>query len=104
MSLPIEFSAEASAEFEDAAAWYESRRAGYGQSFLAAVDDAIDQCSRWPGSGSLVEDLTTRAEVRRAPIARFPFHVAYLVGEEHVLVLAIAHDRRRPGYWSDRIG
>ena len=102
MTLPVEFSAEATAELEEAAAWYESHRAGYGETFLAVVDAAADKCGRGPRSGSLVEDLTTRGEVRRAPIARFPFHVAYLVTEDHILVLAIAHDRRRPGYWSDR--
>ena len=102
MTLPVEFSAEATAELAEAAAWYESQRFGYGETFLAAVDAATDQCGRWPRSGPLVEDLTSTGEVRRAPIARFPFHVAYLVTEDHILLLAIAHDRRRPGYWSDR--
>jgi len=101
VSLPIEFAAEAEAELENAAEWYESQRPGYGQSFLTAVDDATEQCGRWPRSGQIVEDLPTEGEVRRAPIARFPFHIAYLVGDDHLLVLAVAHDRRRPGYWMD---
>jgi len=42
-------------------------------------------------------------DVRRVPVASFPYHVAYLIADERVEVLAIAHDRRRPTYWSGRI-
>ena len=102
MILPVEFSAEATAELAEAAAWYESQRSGYGETFLAAIDAATDQCGRWPRSGPLVEDITSRGEVRRAPIARFPFHVAYVASGGYVRVLAVAHDRRKPGYWGEQ--
>ena len=41
-------------------------------------------------------------EVRRLPVARFPYHVVYLLLHEVIHVLAIAHDHRRPGYWTSR--
>jgi hypothetical protein len=38
-------------------------------------------------------------EVRRAPLRRFPFGVIYVVMEDIFWVVAVAHARRRPGYW-----
>jgi toxin ParE1/3/4 len=36
------------------------------------------------------------------PIVRFPYRVAYLVTSQELRVLAVAHTRRRPGYWQSR--
>jgi len=41
-------------------------------------------------------------EIRRAKLHRFPYHLFFSVRDEEVVVLAIAHERREPGYWSDR--
>lgn len=41
-------------------------------------------------------------EVRRVSVPRFPYYVAYLGDDEAIVVLAIAHERRRPRYWIDR--
>lgn len=101
MSLPVRFGPEASSELSDAVLWYEDRRAGLGVAFLAAVDVTLESISRWPRAGARVEGLTEHLDVRRAPVARYPYHVAYLATDDEVLVLAIAHERRRPAYWSD---
>ncbi|CAN5670487.1 hypothetical protein BH10ACT2_BH10ACT2_27120 [soil metagenome] len=102
MSNQVRFGPEAIAELSDAVRWYEQRRAGLGLALLAAVDAAIEPVSRWPRSGALMAGLEA-VEVRRVPIASFPYHLAYLIVDEQIKVLAIAHDRRRPNYWSDRI-
>jgi toxin ParE1/3/4 len=93
--LPVRFG-------PDAARWYEDRRPGLGVMFLDAVDAAVESVSRWPGSGPKVEGLAEGLDVRRAPVSRFPYHVAYLVADDVIHVLAVAHDRRRPAYWSGR--
>lgn len=102
MSRDVQFVSEASVELTDAAQWYEQRRAGLGLAFLAAVDLAVESLLRWPRAAAPVAGLADEFEVRRVLIARFPYHVAYLVTNESVYVLAVAHDRRRPAYWSDR--
>ncbi|MEP7112930.1 MAG: hypothetical protein ABI862_06670 [Ilumatobacteraceae bacterium] len=56
---------------------------------------------RWPRAGATLAGLEA-LDVRRVPVSRFPNHVANLVTEEQIDVLAIAHDRRRPRYWSGR--
>lgn len=103
MSQQVQFASEASAELEDAARWYEQRHAGLGLAFLAAVDVAVESLVRSPRTGAPVEGLPEDLDVRRAPVSRFPYHLAYLVTDDRVHVLAIAHDRRRPAYWSDRV-
>ena len=103
MSLPVRLSPEAAAELRDAARWYEDRHAGLGSAFLAAVDSVVVRLSVWPGTGSPIDGLGADLDVRRAPLGRFPYHLAYLVVVDAVHVVAVAHDRRRPRYWSGRI-
>lgn len=102
MSLPVRFGPEASSELSDAARWYEDRRAGLGFTFLGAVDATIESIAQWPRAGSRVDGLTPELDIRRAPVSRFPYHVAYLITDDVIDVLAIAHDHRRPAYWSGR--
>lgn len=102
MSLPVRFSAEASAELEDAAVWYDEQRPGLGEAFIDAVEAAIVLLVDWPQTGTPVDGLAADLDVRRAPVSRFPYHLAYLIADDHLRVLAVAHDRRRPRYWAPR--
>jgi len=103
VSQQVRFAPEASAELEEAARWYEQRHTGLGLAFLAAVDLTVESVTRWPGVGGPIDGLPEDLVVRRVRIGRFPYHVAYLVTEDQIYVLAIAHDRRRPLYWSSRV-
>jgi toxin ParE1/3/4 len=95
--------ADAAAEVDAAAAWYNDQRDGLGLQFLAAVDGAIEHARAWPQSGTPVEDLPADLVVRRLPVLRFPYHLAYLVvSNDRIHILAVAHDHRRPGYWTSR--
>lgn len=101
MSRRLHLDAEALAELEDAALWYDRQRPGVGDAFVAAVTDAIETLIRWPGFGSPVLDV--RGEMlRQAQVDGFPYHVGYVVTDEEIRVLAVAHERRRPGYWTSR--
>lgn len=66
MTLPIQFSAEASAELDDAAIWYDEQRAGLGDEFLDVVSETLDTLASWPHSGAPVDDVPADLEVRRA--------------------------------------
>ncbi len=102
MTPPARFDPEAAAELEDAARWYEKRRTGLGLAFLDAVDQAVESLVRWPDAAAPVAGLPAELPVRRAPVARFPYYLAYLAAPDGVHVLAVAHERRRPAYWSGR--
>ena len=53
----------------------------------------------WP----LWPDVGVASGVHRFLLARFPFAVGYIVQADDVIVVAIAHLRRRPGYWFGRL-
>lgn len=73
--------------------FYEQRHAGSSLAFLAAVDVAVGSLVRSPRAGAPIEGLPDDLDVRRVPVSRFPYHLAYLVTDEQIHVLAIAHDR-----------
>jgi plasmid stabilization system protein ParE len=99
--LPLRISEEAEAEMAEAARWYEAHRPGLGIDFLEAVDDAAARIAEMPRMGSPVSGVADAAMRRRA-VRRFPYHVIYLELLDRLQVLAVAHDRRRPGYWAAR--
>ena len=103
MRIAVDLTGEASVEFRDASRWYEDSRAGLGLAFVAAVDRAIDQVARWPRTGALIEDVESDLEVRRMRIERFPYYAAYVLNEGRATIVAIAHERRRPRYWIERL-
>ena len=94
---PHKFHPDADAELEEAALFYESRMAGLGKSFAAEIEQTISLVRQFPDSGS---PIGTR--VRRVLVARFPYAIVYRSDPDLVIVVAVAHQRRRPGYWRDR--
>ena len=102
MNRRILFQPEASAELEEAALWYEAQRSGLGMGFLAAVDRAVEHLATWPDSGIPVPGVPAKLSVRQQPVSRFPYRIAYLVTSQELRILAVAHTRRRPGYWRPR--
>ena len=102
MPTPIRFEPEAERELEEAAATYEERRLRLGKRFLEAVTVTLDRVQEFPLAGAPVRHVPTDLGVRQAPIRGFPYRVVYLHTDTTIHVLAIAHYRRRPGYWRDR--
>jgi toxin ParE1/3/4 len=86
------------------AAWYDDRDPGLGDSFLKEVRTALTQVLDAPERYSLHPHLRKQLSpvVRRYVVAGFPYTVAYQVFKDHVLVLAIAHAKRHPRYWTSR--
>lgn len=85
-----------------AAAWYEAQRVGLGHDFLDMVDHALRRIELAPRPGSSVPGIPDH-DIRRVPVRRFPFHIVYVELPDRIQVLAVAHQRRRPGYWNSRI-
>ena len=94
---------EASSELEDAAVWYNSQRPGLGLEFVQAVETTLDHIALWPQIGRRVPGVPADVPVRRFPVPRFPYHLAYMEWEGVIRLLAVAHDSRKPGYWSSRV-
>jgi plasmid stabilization system protein ParE len=100
VSRRIFFEREAAHELEAAALWYEAQRSGLGLAFLAAVDRTVQHLTAWPDTGTPVPGVPASLTVRQMPVTRY--RVVCLIAHEDLRVLAVAHDRRRPGYWRSR--
>jgi len=80
------------------AAFYERRREFLGESFLAAVDDALRKIRLNPEIGR-----PGKFNTRSWKVKRFPFRAVYLEQPDRHWIVAIAHLSRKPGYWSRRL-
>jgi plasmid stabilization system protein ParE len=89
---------EAAAEYTDALAWYQSRSERAAQGFEAAFAAALVQIAQSP------ERFPTCDEegYRFALLNRYPYSLIYRVIGTTAQVIAVAHCRRKPGYWSGR--
>jgi hypothetical protein len=101
MKLCIDPAAEE--ETQEAALWYEDRRAGLGLEFLAAVDAGVQRIRNDPFAFALLESLPEEQNVRRFLLKRFPYAIIYEIAMDEIRILAVAHTRRRPGYWKKRL-
>jgi hypothetical protein len=93
---------EAEAEIQASAQWYEDQ-AGLGDAFLNAVVEALLSIERHPRRYARYERLRMHRELRRHLLAGFPYSVIYEVGATGILILAVAHLKRRPNYWRRRL-
>jgi toxin ParE1/3/4 len=94
----VAISEEALAEMEESRAWYRKRSHSAEAAFLHEVDRAIDLVAeapyRWPAY---------LLGTRRYVFTTFPYSIVYLADDDLVNIIAVAHDKRRPGYWRKRI-
>ena len=104
MTLRTRIEPEAEEELGEAALWYENRRTGLGSDFLDRVDLALSRLNRWPHAGVAVPGLPVELDVRRIPVDCYPYHLIYVLATDAIRILAVAHDRRMPGYWRSRLG
>jgi toxin ParE1/3/4 len=85
-------------EIEGGDDWYRERNADASVAFISAIADALESIAetprRWP------EYLHG---TRRFILQRFPFSVIYFDEPDVVNIVAVAHHKRRPGYWRRRI-
>jgi toxin ParE1/3/4 len=74
-----------------------------GKELLDEIDATLPLIGSRPQSYPRLQDVSAAHEIRRALLARFPYAIVFLVRPEEVRVLAVAHAKRRPGYWLSRI-
>ncbi len=91
------FHDEARAELIEQAIHYEAASSGLGQRFNAEIEAAVNRAASFPEQGA-----PYRYGTRRVFPKSFPFSVIYLHLNGEIVVMAIAHFRRRPGYWRNR--
>jgi len=96
-SKPYRFHSQAWQEVEAAEAWYRRRSYEASVGFLSEIYDALENLAQWPQRWPPYQHGT-----RRFVLHRFPFSIIYRDESAAVSIVAIAHHKRRPGYWRDR--
>jgi toxin ParE1/3/4 len=94
----VSISPEAERELIDAAIFYaEQESAELGLAFIVEFERALEVLRENPNLGPRWLDMT-----RRFPLRRFPYSVLFVVKGAELWVMALEHQRRRPGSWSAR--
>jgi plasmid stabilization system protein ParE len=97
-SKSFRFHPEAREEFREAVRWYRGRDFLVSTEFRISVSSSIQEIvqapRRWPNY---------LYETRRYVLHRFPFSIVYLDEVDFVTIIAVAHSKRKPGYWKQRL-
>ena len=94
---------EARAELVEAADWYDRRQSALGNELLSEVDAAFESIRSRPQSLPAVERYGGKLDLRRLLLKKFPYVIYVVCREDEVIVASIAHARRRPLYWLNRV-
>ena len=93
----VEFLEETEHELFDAALWYESKQPGLGTRFRMEIESV---------SRSIAANPFLQREraggYRRINCPVFPYYLPYFIRHDKIIVLAVSHEHRKPGYWSQR--
>lgn len=94
----VQFVAAAREEFLEEVAYYNTAQEGLGARFAAAVEKATALALAFPEVGS-----PSKAGTRRVIVKDFPFSLIYKPTPVGIVIFAVAHQSRRPGYWTSRV-
>jgi toxin ParE1/3/4 len=103
MSKPVRFARQARAELHEAADRYAGQRPELRVDFLAAIDEAIARMIRLAPHLGSPPGIEPTLGIKRIFVKRFPFSIYFIEMPTRFRVLAIAHGKRRPFYWGDRL-
>lgn len=87
------------AEIDHEVDYYESCSAGLGAELEDEIDVVLETILQFTHAAPQWRD---RPDRRVAVLDRFPFTLVYQIKVEEIVILALAHMSRRPGYWSRR--
>ncbi len=94
----VVFDPDARAEFLAAVEYYEECQSGLGLRFRTAVEMELDGIETMPFRFRVLH-----APFRRCLISKFPYAIIFSIEPDFILVVALAHTKRKPGYWHDRV-
>jgi plasmid stabilization system protein ParE len=95
---PVVFANEAEAELAEAIDRANEDRPGRGDRLRAAVEQSVARVQQFPGIGAVFG----RTTYRKFLVRKFPYAVCYREFDDVIWIAAVAHAKRRPGYWLGR--
>jgi len=92
--MRVIFSKYAKQELDDSVFYYELEYPGLGERFKEEVKRSVLRIIEYPEAWSI-----ERGDVRKALLHKFPYKLLYSIEKDHIFIIAIAHQHRRPDYW-----
>ena len=92
------FHEAADAELREAVTYYDRKTTGLGDRLLAEVKAATRYIEQYPEIAPVIDE-----DVRAKVLVRFPYSLMYVVDPDEVFIVAVAHQSKRPAYWTDRL-
>jgi len=95
--MKIEFLPLAKSELEDAVEYYNLQVQGLGSRYKSEAKVTIQRIAIFPTAF-----MEVKPEIRRCIMHKFPYSIYYSIQDDIILILAVAHQHRKPDYWIDR--
>jgi len=92
------FHPEALTEYSEAVLFFEDRRPGLGTDLVTDIEATIERILENPTRWRVLEE-----DVRRCLTHVFPYGVLYTIEADFILIVAVMHCSREPGYWKERL-
>ena len=96
--MKVSFHPRAREDLDEAVRYYEGKRPGLGLELRIEVERTVERIVEYPESGT-----PRPPQCRRLRTRRFPYGVVYRARGNEILVVAIAHLHREPGWWQARV-
>lgn len=97
--MRVAFHPQAEVELMEVSLYYNDRDTRLGNEFIAEARTISSLLADQPRLGKPIDEIHRRFSLRR-----FPFFLIYRVDADSLHVVAVAHKRRRPGYWRTHAG
>jgi plasmid stabilization system protein ParE len=94
---PVDYLPGARRDFDESFDWYADRSALAAERFSNAIDAALQRIAANPEWFAFIDEHHQKCSVQR-----FPFRIVFRDEPGRVLIVAVAHAKRRPGYWQTR--
>ena len=93
----LEFLEPAYIEYQEAIEYYNLQSEGLGNKFIVEIDRTLTIIKNYP------ESFTKYTEhSRKAVVTAFPYNLIYSIQREKIIIIAVAHQHRKPNYWLKR--
>lgn len=93
------FLPEAEEELREATRYYESEAPGVGIAFVTEVRRVVNRIVEHPYAA-----VAVGSGIRKAVMSHFPYNIVYSIEPDSIVIVAVAHQKKRPRYWRARIG
>jgi plasmid stabilization system protein ParE len=95
--IPVDILPEARLDYDASFEWYAVQSGVAAEQFASAVDATLGLIAADPQRFAAID-----GQHRECLVARFPFRIIYRVERGRIIVVAVAHAKRRPGFWKSR--